>query len=279
MAVMKPYAANAAAMKPAAKKPDAIKPDAVQPDAVQPDAVQPDAVQPDAVQPDAVQPDAVQPDTVQPDTVHPDTVQPDTHAPGSLNAHFDALYRVSDDPWGLRDRWYEQRKRAAVLAALTRPRYANVFEPGCANGELSASLAPRCDVLRASDANPAAVALARQRLAGMSQVRVEQRTMPDDWPDERFDLIVLSELAYYLSEPALRVLFTRALGALMSDGVLLACHWRRSVETDGQTGDSVHALCQAVTGLHRLLHHEEADFVLDVWSPDPRSVAEREGLV
>ncbi len=31
----------------------------------------------------------------------------------------------------------ERRKRALTLAVLTRPRYAAIFEPGCANGELS----------------------------------------------------------------------------------------------------------------------------------------------
>jgi SAM-dependent methyltransferase len=247
-------------------KPGAMKPDLATSDGARLDTGR-DLTKLDAVKPDVVKTGAAQPETIDPG------------ASGSLSAHFDALYRASDDPWGLRDRWYEQRKRALVLAALPHRRYANAFEPGCANGELSAALAPRCDALRASDANPAAVALARQRLAGMPQVRVEQRSMPDDWPDERFDLIVVSELAYYLRPPALRILLARAAAALTPEGTLLACHWRRSVETDGQTGDSVHALCEAVSGLHRLLHHEEADFILDAWSPDPRSVAEREGLV
>jgi hypothetical protein len=31
--------------------------------------------------------------------------------------------------------------------------------------------------------------------------------------------------------------------------------------------------------LKRLLHHEEEDFLLDVWSDDERSVARAEGLV
>jgi hypothetical protein len=35
---------------------------------------------------------------------------------------------------------------------------------------------------------------------------------------------------------------------------------------------------QQRSGWSRLLRHEEEDFLVDVWSPDGRSVARREGL-
>ena len=44
--------------------------------------------------------------------------------------YFDGLFAGNDDPWAFRQRWYEQRKRAITLAALPRPRYRSVFEPG-----------------------------------------------------------------------------------------------------------------------------------------------------
>lgn len=62
----------------------------------------------------------------------------------STAGYFDELYKSSDDPWHLRDGWYERRKRSLTLALLPRPRYRNAFEPGCANGELAAGLATRC---------------------------------------------------------------------------------------------------------------------------------------
>ena len=40
----------------------------------------------------------------------------------------------------------------------------------------------------------------------------------------------------------------------------------------------VHRMLDAHLGLVRLVHHEEVDFVLDVWCADARSVAQREGL-
>ena len=88
--------------------------------------------------------------------------------------YFDQLFAENDDPWAFRQRWYERRKRALTLALLTRPRYASVFEPGCANGELSFELAPRCDRLLCCDTASAAVDLARSRLLGFPQAQVQQ---------------------------------------------------------------------------------------------------------
>ena len=193
--------------------------------------------------------------------------------------YFARLYRTSDDPWKLQERWYEQRKRQLTLAALNKPRYACAFEPGCSIGELSAGLSARCDALLVADLDPTACETARQRLEHLSHVRVEQRTVPQEWPDMSFDLIVISELAYYFEESDLAILADCALNSLMPGGTLLACHWRHPVPDYPQTGDSVHDILARQLRLKRLLHHEEEDFLLDVWSDDERSVARTEGLV
>jgi len=195
--------------------------------------------------------------------------------------YFDELYRHSDDPWKLREGWYESRKRALTLALLPRPRYQNAFEPGCANGELTVELAKRCDRLLAADLHERAVELARERVAGITHVRVEQRTVPREWPTEAgpFDLIVISEFAYYLDSAELETLASRIAASLTTDGTLLACHWRRPFAEALETADVAHALFDARCGLTRLAHHDEADLLIDVWSRDARSVAQREGLL
>ncbi|ACD16638.1 SAM-dependent methyltransferase [Paraburkholderia phytofirmans] len=195
--------------------------------------------------------------------------------------YFDELYRHSDDPWKLREGWYESRKRALTLALLPRPRYQNAFEPGCANGELTVELAKRCDRLLAADLHERAVELARERVAGITHVRVEQRTVPREWPTEAgpFDLIVISEFAYYLDSAELETLASRIAASLTTDGTLLACHWRRPFAEALETADAAHALFDARCGLTRLAHHDEADLLIDVWSRDARSVAQREGLL
>ncbi len=191
--------------------------------------------------------------------------------------YFDSLYEQTVDPWGFRSRWYEQRKRALTLAALPRQRYVSAIEAGCANGELAADLATRCDQLLACDFHEYALSIATPRLAEFQHVRVERRRLPLQWPDERFDLIVISELVYYLSDADLDGLLQRIGESLTPQGLLLACHWRHPIKEAWRDGDAVHRQFETL-GLPRLLRHEEADFLLEAWSPDGTSVAQAEQL-
>lgn len=189
--------------------------------------------------------------------------------------YFAKVYAGSSDPWGFTSRWYEERKYALSLAMLPRRRYAEAFEPGCSIGVLTALLAPRCDRLLSCDVSPEAVRQARQRAPG---VRVEQRTLPEDWPEGTFDLIVFSEFLYYLDPEDLDRVLRLAGNSLAPDGIVLAVHWRHLVPDYPQTGDEVHAAL-ARTDLSLLAEHREADFVAEVYvNGDPVSVAAAEGL-
>ncbi|MDY7560318.1 class I SAM-dependent methyltransferase [Pseudomonas sp. 10B1] len=192
--------------------------------------------------------------------------------------YFQQLFEHCDDPWAFKQRWYERRKRALTLAALTRDHYTAIFEPGCANGELSAELALRGDRLLCCDTSKIAVDLAKQRLRGFDHVRVLHARLPNDWPDETFDLIVFSELGYYLDPLDLDQWIDRALASLASNGEILACHWRSTIEGCPQTADQVHKRLRERLSMRRLFAHQEEDFLLDLWSRDPMSVAQREGL-
>ena len=108
--------------------------------------------------------------------------------------HFDALFRASDDPWRFKTRWYEARKRAVTLACLPAARYAHGFEPGCANGELSAELATRCDHLLACDGSHRAVELAQARLAAWPQAQVVHAQLPDEWPEATLATVTTHDL-------------------------------------------------------------------------------------
>ena len=196
-----------------------------------------------------------------------------------LRRHFDDLFASSEDPWHFRARWYEARKRALTLGCLPRARYESGYEPGCANGELAAALAERCDRLLASDGAAAAVALAQRRVAAMAHVRVVQAWVPDSWPEERFDLIVISELAYYLDADALEALATKARDSLRPGGDIVACHWRHPIEGCGMAGDEVHDALSRGLGLPRVWSLVDPGFRLEVWSEEARSVGVRESLV
>ncbi|NMO88502.1 methyltransferase domain-containing protein [Actinomycetospora sp. TBRC 11914] len=205
-----------------------------------------------------------------------------TRHTGSVGtAYFDRLWGDEDDPWGLESSWYEERKRAVVLAALPDPRYRRAFEPGCAGGALSVLLAPRCDELVCTDLAREAVERARTRLADRPHARVEQAAVPHALPDGPFDLVVVSELAYYFDAADRAALWAGVRDRLEPGGTLLAVHWIRAAPEYPVEGDAVHDELARVEGLARVAEHREADFRLDVLArvpPGPRSVAQRVGL-
>jgi protein-L-isoaspartate O-methyltransferase len=178
--------------------------------------------------------------------------------------YFEQMYADDADPWGFEERWYEQRKYALTLAALPREHYASAFEPGCSIGVLSAQLAERCDRLTAWDIVPSAVVKAKDRLANTRHVTIEQRAVPDEWPDEVFDLIVLSEVVYYFDEEAAERLRDRAVASAMPDATLVAVHWRGETNYP-LSGDEAHRLIDSAAGLQRVAHHVEPEFLIDVW--------------
>ncbi|HZX15376.1 MAG TPA: class I SAM-dependent methyltransferase [Pseudomonas sp.] len=185
----------------------------------------------------------------------------------SLSAdYFDALYAANDDPWHFRSRWYELRKRQLTLASLPRQRYQRAFELGCANGELSAELAQRCEHLLCCDASQRAVALARERLAGYAHAQVYAGQLPQCWPEQCFDLIVISEVGYYLDQQALTNLLQHCIASLTPSGHLLACHWRHPIEGSPLDGEQVHRLLRQILPFERIVLHQEPDFVLEAWS-------------
>lgn len=182
-------------------------------------------------------------------------------------AHFEALYAASPDPWNVRDAWYEQRKRALLLASLPQARYDSAFEPGCGNGELTAALAPRCAHILACDGAASAVAAARLRLADAGHVVIDQRRLPQDWPGgaAAFDLIVVSELAYYFPAEVWQTLMTRIVASLAPGGLLLMCHCRHPFDDYVTSAGFVHDTAHAAPELTALVHHMETDFLLDGW--------------
>jgi LmbE family N-acetylglucosaminyl deacetylase/SAM-dependent methyltransferase len=152
----------------------------------------------------------------------------------------DELHRASQDPWGVDERWYEQRRRLLTLAALPRRRFRRALEVGCSRGALAEDLAARCQEIVAVDRSPMAVHEARKRLAGLAGATVRELDIPAQYPDGPFDLVVVSEVGYFLSPAELERLVTRIRDSLADDGVVLLCHWRHPVPGWVLDGPDVH---------------------------------------
>ncbi|ANF57370.1 class I SAM-dependent methyltransferase [Halotalea alkalilenta] len=182
--------------------------------------------------------------------------------------HFDRLYRDDADPWQVEASWYERRKRALVLAALPRERYRHAFEPGCGNGAMTRQLAQRCDTLLAADFSAEAVAIARETLATSPHVQVERLHLPEQWPAPgaaQFDLILVSELAYYLDDADLACFISHCVDSLNPAGDLVLCHWRHPFDDRRHDVESMYRRFDRAKALSATIHHIETDFQLGVW--------------
>jgi SAM-dependent methyltransferase len=139
--------------------------------------------------------------------------------------YFDSIYAADPDPWNFADSPYEQGKYAITLNAMPKPRYRSALEVGCSIGVLTRSLALRCDAVVAIDAARTPLVEARRRCADLPGVRFEQMFVPEQWPDGVFELILLSEVVYYLSREDVGRLAARVTRSLPAGGSVLLVHW------------------------------------------------------
>ncbi len=201
-------------------------------------------------------------------------------ATGPAPAHFDRMLEHDPDPWRVESSWYERRKRAVLLASLPAERTRSALELGCSTGVLSHELALRSDRFLGLDFSARAVDAARRRCRALAHARFEVAELPGAWPTGRFDLIVVSELAYYLHGSELDELVRRCSDALEEHGALVICHWRHALDGDEHPGDRVTAAFDGHPGLEALARHEEKNFVLVVLGHPPvPSVAQTEGML
>jgi Nodulation protein S (NodS) len=129
---------------------------------------------------------------------------------------------------------------------------------------LTELLAVRCDRLVCSDIIPSALQRAEARLRARSHVSVEERSIPDQWPTGPFDLVVLSEIAYYFDETDLGQLLRCVVDSTPRGAHVVGVHWRG--ETDYPlSGDRCHELISDALGFVSIVQHREPEFVLDVW--------------
>lgn len=183
--------------------------------------------------------------------------------------YFEDLYFRSEDPWSFETSDYERRKYARTLAALGERRFRRALEVGASIGVFTEMLARRCDELLAVDVSEAAVASARKRLAGAAGVTVERRTLPEEMPEGPFDLILASEVLYYLTGEEMLAALRTFEDELAPGGLLLAVHWRNETQTYPLQGDEVHELLHENTRLRPAKSITERDYRLDLFE-DPR---------
>ncbi|WP_144630158.1 class I SAM-dependent methyltransferase [Bordetella genomosp. 13] len=183
---------------------------------------------------------------------------------------FDAMYRSASDPWKLRTDWYERRKLDVLMACLPRERYGLALDLGCGEGEAARRLAGRCERVQAVDGSPAAIARCCKWIEeeDVQHVTAEVLQLPHQWPAATrgaVDLLVVSELAYYLSDQVLDLFLCHCLRSLAPGADWAMCHYTEDFHDRRQSTSRIHARVDALSGFGRIVTHEDARFRLDVW--------------
>jgi hypothetical protein len=129
---------------------------------------------------------------------------------------------------------------------------------------LTEMLAARCQRVLACDVVTGALLQTAERLKDYRNVRVEERSIPKDWPDEMFDLIVLSEIAYYFDESTLGEIMRLVVDSTSVSAHVIGVHWRGDTDYP-LSGDRTHELINETEHLERRVHLMDDEFVLDVW--------------
>ncbi len=191
-------------------------------------------------------------------------------APLYDRSFFDALYAASPDPWDFRSSPYEQAKYAATVAAITDRRYRAGLEVGCSIGELSARLARLCDSFLGLDIAERPLQAARTRCAALPSASFECRALPADWPGGRFDLIVLSEVLYFLTDADIRQMAALARASLLPGGRVLLVNWLGAEETP-RPGDIAAEIFIAQAGLVLEVRAMQPLYRLDLLTRPPAS--------
>ena len=187
---------------------------------------------------------------------HPTSLSPE---------YFSGLYADDPDPWRFATSDYERKRYAATLTSLPRHQYASVLEVGCSIGVLTRQLAGRCEKLTALDVVPAVLVSARSRCVGFDHVRFQIAAVPGEWPDGRFDLILLSEVVYYLDHADLARLVARVESSLLPGGDIVLVHYLGETDYPLSGDEAADGFIERSSTFAKLEDHSRKDgYRLDV---------------
>lgn len=179
-------------------------------------------------------------------------------------ADFEALYRSDSDPWRYRSSEYERRKYQSTLAACGTGPFESALELGGSIGVFSAMLAPRCRSLVTIDAAPTAVREARARLRDEPAAEVVLGDIPAVIPVRAYDLVVASEILYYLAPDVLEATFVSLFTRMRPGARMVAVHWRPAGPERPFTAAEIHDRLRTLRWLTPLTSSPTEDYLLDV---------------
>ncbi|WP_259728596.1 trifunctional glycosyltransferase/class I SAM-dependent methyltransferase/polysaccharide deacetylase [Synechococcus sp. CS-1327] len=145
------------------------------------------------------------------------------HASEGRRAFWDNFFR-QPDPWNYGSA-YEQEKYALQLELLPEGKVACALELACAEGRFTEKLAKRSQRLIATDISATALARAADRCSSNPHIEFRQLDLAADCLPQGVDLIVCSEVLYFLAdETELLRVGQRMAAALTPGGHIITAH-------------------------------------------------------
>ncbi len=181
-------------------------------------------------------------------------------------AVFDRIHTRAADPWDVDTSAYEREKYDRTLATIPAAHPPRTLEIGCSIGAQTARLAGRTGALLALDISAEAVARARQRCAGFPHVEIRQACIPQDWPPGLFDLIVISEMLYFLDRADVAGTARLAVGSLAGHGAIVLVNWTGHTDSP-TTGDEAAELFVATAKFLRHTASKQTGYRVDLLQP------------
>lgn len=185
--------------------------------------------------------------------------------------YFERMFQGTPDPWDLETSPYERAKYSDTIAALAGRSYREGFEIGCAKGVLSRQLAQHCAQLLAIDVSETALKAARARCAELPYVSFAKMAFPLEAPSQtQFDLVVLSEVAYYWNDADLARAAQWLTAHISAGGDVLLVHWIGETDYPQSGDDAVDKLGDAIQVPMDVLRSERREkYRLDMWRRRP----------
>lgn len=172
--------------------------------------------------------------------------------------YFDALYAQDIDPWDFEDSNYERAKRSDTISFL-REHYDQACEVGCSIGVLTEQLAPRCGRLVGVDIARAAALKARARLARFAHADIRVLHLPHHDIDEACDLLVLSEVLYFLSREEVAAMADLAKRRVLPGGDVLIVHYDGETQTALSGRQATDVFLEAAAPFFTLVRSEQRE--------------------
>lgn len=181
--------------------------------------------------------------------------------------YFEDVYAAKDDPWNFETSEYEAEKYAETIKALLRENYKNAFEIGCSIGVLTEKLAAKCEKILAIDVSEKALEKAKTRCKNLPHITFKKMNFPQEFPEEIFNLILISEVGYYLAPEDWEAATEKIFAHLDDKAQVALVHWLPKVHDYPQTGDEVHDIFErfASSRMRSIYKMRSENYRIDVW--------------